>query len=37
MNLNDYYWYFKSVIPARICDRIVETGIAKQDEVALTG
>ncbi len=37
MNLNDYYWYFKSVIPAKICDRIVETGLAKQDEVALTG
>ena len=37
MNLSDYYWYFKSAIPAKICDRIVETGLAQQDEVALTG
>ena len=37
MNLNDYYWYFESAIPAEVCDRIVKAGLAKQEEEALTG
>ncbi len=39
MNISNYYWYFKSAIPPRICDMIVEYGKAeKQREImAITG
>ena len=39
MNLSNYYWYFKSVIPPRICDLIIKTGkLKKENEIqALTG
>ena len=39
MNLANYYWYFQSAIPPRICDMIIKYGKAnKQDEaVAITG
>tara|TARA_B110000211_G_scaffold97319_1_gene113432 strand:- start:859 stop:1485 length:627 start_codon:yes stop_codon:yes gene_type:complete len=37
MNLKNYYWYFKSVIPERICDDIVKYGHQLQDQLALTG
>ena len=37
MNLTNYYWYFQSVIPARICDDIVRYGKQLQDQMALTG
>ena len=39
MNLSNYYWYFQSAIPSRICDLIVKYGKAeKQREVmAITG
>jgi len=37
MNLTNYYWYFKSAIPERICDDIVRYGKQLQDEMALTG
>ena len=39
MQLNYYYWYFKSVIPLRICDLIVKHGKeTKEKELrALTG
>ena len=37
MNLKNYYWYFKSVIPERICDDIVKYGHQLQDKLALTG
>ena len=26
MNLTNYYWYFQSAIPSRICDDIVKYG-----------
>jgi hypothetical protein len=26
MNLTNYYWYFQSAVPARICDEIVKYG-----------
>ena len=31
MNLKNYYWYFKSVIPKRICDEISKYGKQLQD------
>ena len=37
MNLQNYYWYFQSAIPARICDEIVKYGKSISDEMAVTG
>ena len=37
MNLTNYYWYFKSAVPPRICDDIVRYGKQLQDQMALTG
>ena len=37
MNLTNYYWYFKSAIPHRICDDIVRYGKSLQDGMATTG
>ena len=36
--LTNYYWYFKSAIPERICDDIVKYGQNQiQDQMAVTG
>ena len=39
MNISNYYWYFKSAIPERICDMIVQYGKAekKREIMAITG
>ena len=37
MNLQHYYWYFKSAVPERICDDIVRYGKQLQDQMAVTG
>jgi PKHD-type hydroxylase len=37
MNLSNYYWYFKSAIPPRICDNIIKYGLSKQEKMAVTG
>ena len=37
MNLQYYYWYFKSVIPPRICDDIVKYGLRHKEGMAITG
>ena len=37
MNLTNYFWYFKSAIPSRICDDIVKYGKSLQDQMAVTG
>ena len=39
MNLHNYYYYFKSVIPPKICDEIIKYGnMQKEQEIlALTG
>ena len=37
MNLTNYYWYFQSAIPERICDDIVRYGKQLQDQMAVTG
>ena len=37
MNLTNYYWYFQSAIPHRICDDIVRYGKQLQDGLATTG
>ena len=37
MNLQNYFWYFQSVIPNRICDDIVRYGLQLSDQMAVTG
>ncbi len=37
MNLTNYYWYFQSAIPHRICDEISKYGKSIQDQMAVTG
>ena len=37
MNLTNYYWYFKSAVPSRICDEIVKYGQQLQDQMAVPG
>ena len=39
MNISNYYWYFTSAIPPRICDMIVQYGKAEKEKeiLALTG
>jgi PKHD-type hydroxylase len=37
MNLLNYYWYFQSAIPSRICDDIVKYGHQLRDQMAVTG
>ena len=37
MNLHDYYWYFKSAIPSRLCDDIVRYGLSQKEVLARTG
>ena len=37
MNLRNYYWWFKSAIPERICNEIIKYGKSIQDQMALTG
>ena len=37
MNLTNYYWYFQSAIPERVCNDIVRYGKSLQDQMAVTG
>jgi PKHD-type hydroxylase len=37
MNAFNYCWYFKSVVPPRICDLIIKQGLAKKESMAKTG
>jgi PKHD-type hydroxylase len=37
MNLTNYYWYFQSAVPPRICDEIVKYSKSIQDQLASTG
>jgi PKHD-type hydroxylase len=37
MNLSNYYWYFKSAIPPKICDDIIKYGLSHQEDLAITG
>ena len=37
MNLQYYYWWFKSVIPPRICDDIVKYGLSHKEDTGVTG
>jgi len=37
MNLHNYYYYFKSAIPPKICDDIIKYALSKPEQIARTG
>ena len=37
MNLKNYYWWFDSIIPIRICDEIIKYGLSFKQQLAVTG
>jgi len=37
MNLSNYYWYFKSAVPHRVCDDIIKYGLSKSEVMARVG
>ena len=39
MNLDSYYWYFRSAVPSRVCDMIIRYGKSekKREHQAITG
>jgi len=37
MNLKNYFWFFESVLPIRLCNEIVAYGKSQQENLALTG
>ena len=37
MTITNYYWYFTSVIPPKVCDDIIKYGLSKSDSLARIG
>ena len=37
MNLQNYYYYFKSALTPKFCDELIKYGISQQEQLALTG
>ena len=37
MNLNNYFWFFKSVLTPKFCDEVVKYGKQQFEQVGLTG
>jgi len=37
MNLYNYYWYFKSAVPHKVCDDIIKYGLSKSEIMARVG
>jgi len=37
MKLNNYFWYFKSAVPPRLCDEIIKYSLLKKDHLGRTG
>ena len=37
MNLKNYYWYFTSALPPKLCDDIIKYGLSKSESMARTG
>jgi PKHD-type hydroxylase len=37
MNISNYFWYFKSAIPTKICDDIIKYGLSQSETMARTG
>jgi len=36
MNLSNYYYYFSSAVPPKLCDEIIKHALSKKDKVAKT-
>jgi len=37
MNISNYYWYFTSAIPPKLCDDIIRHGLSQAETMARTG
>jgi len=37
MKLNNHFWYFKSAVPPRLCDEIINYALLKKDHMGRTG
>ena len=37
MNLTNYFWFFQSAVPSRICDDIIKYAKSIKDQMAVTG
>ena len=37
MKSNNYFWYFKSAVPPRLCDEIIKYSLLKKDHLGRTG
>jgi PKHD-type hydroxylase len=37
MNISNYYWYFTSAIPPKLCDDIIKYGLSQSESMARTG
>lgn len=37
MNLDNYYWYFKSALTPRFCEEVIQHGLAQKENLAVTG
>ena len=37
MNISNYYWYFISAIPPKLCDDIIKYGLSHSESLARTG
>ena len=37
MNISNYYWYFKSVLPPRFCDELIQYALSKKELLGVTG
>ena len=37
MNLQNYYWFFKSALTPRFCDELIKYGNLQREQTALTG
>jgi len=37
MNISNYYWYFTSAIPPKLCDDIINYGLSQAESMARTG
>ena len=37
MNIKNFYWYFTAALPIKFCDDVIEYGLQKQEQIAITG
>jgi len=37
MNLDCYYWYFKSALSHKFCDEIIKFALQQKDQLGVTG